>query len=362
MAKKKKLKTVRPQGTINVHTWLADNEGCGHIRTIFPSLMLNQFKHKATKFEWTFNSHFVHDINFFKSKSMIKFQRAALPQHLQLIMSAKEVAKHTNLGILYEADDLLTPDMPETNFAHSYYAQNWPIIEQMLSLVDGITVSTEPLRQHALKYNKNVVVCPNHLPEWLWEQQDAVDIVENKKNDKIRILWAGSANHFSLTGEGGDFGKEILKFIKDTTDKYQWVFVGAMPNELKNVEGIEFHTWQKILSFGQFLRKLKCDIGIAPLEKCFFNDCKSNIKVLEYSSLGIPGVYTDCYPYKDTAMASTTETEFINNIVRLAEDNTLRLTTWQHDYELVKDQLYWNDDNLLAYINQHLRIFGKKLG
>ena len=39
------------------------------------------------------------------------------------------------------------------------------------------------------------------------------------------------------------------------------------------------------------------DIAIVPLENNHFNRCKSNIKWLEYSACGIPGVYSDILPY-----------------------------------------------------------------
>jgi hypothetical protein len=37
-----------------------------------------------------------------------------------------------------------------------------------------------------------------------------------------------------VTGDekGGDFGNKLLNFIRKTTDKYDWIFMGAIPEEL----------------------------------------------------------------------------------------------------------------------------------
>lgn len=357
----KTLKTIQPKGHMNFHTYLGDQAGCGHIRIIFPAMMLNQYRYKSMSFESTYNSCFVNDVNFYQNTTFLKFQRSATNQHLQIMLRALEFSKISKFGVIYETDDLLTSDIPTTNHAHSYYKQMWPYIEQMLRSVHGLTVSTEPLKQQLQKYNSNIQVIPNRLAPWLWEQQDAKTKIENQSS-KIRILWAGSSNHFNINGEGGDFGKNLIDFINKTSDIYQWVLVGARPYELKNNTKIEFHQWVPILSFGQYLKKLNCDIGIAPLESNIFNDCKSNIKVQEYCSLGMPGVYSNSYPYRNTQLCSNSDLEMISNIEMLCNNPEKRYEVWEKDYNANKHCLYWDDISLKEYINKHLKLFNKKLG
>lgn len=357
----KKLSTIQPKGNITFHTYLGDQAGCGHIRVIFPSLMLNQFRYKGMTFESTYNSTFVNEPSFYRNLSFLKFQRSATETHLKIIMRAKEFSYQHNFGLIYETDDLLTKDIPETNHAHSYYKKMWPYIERMLATVNGVVVSTEPLKSQLQKYNNNIQVIHNRLAPWLWHQQDAFKKIENQ-NGKIRILWAGSQNHFNINGSGGDFSPELIKFVLKTLDVYQWVFVGARPYELQNNNKIEFHEWIPVASFGQYLNNLNCDIGIAPLESNIFNDCKSNIKVQEYCSLGIPGVYSKSYPYKTSKLCSETTEEFISNIEKLAKNPDERYSTWLFDYNINKDCLYWDDISLKEYINKHLKLFNKKLG
>lgn len=353
----KKLNKIQPKGRMNLHTYLADNAGCGHIRVIFPSLMLNQFKYKSMTFNSTFNSYFINDIDYYKQLSFVKFQRSMTRGQLTCIeMCVNSARSIGSFGVLYEVDDLLTPDIPDTNFSAKYYKEAWDVIKQILNTVDGIIVSTETLKNELSKYtSKKINIIKNRLCSWLWPQKQFV----YNKNEKTKILWAGSQNHFSVTGNGGDFNSELINFIKKTENELEWIFVGACPNELKN-SNVTIYPWQHILNFGHFLGSLNVDIGIAPLEKCIFNDCKSNIKSLEFCSLGIPGVYSGANPYKNMTMSS--DDKFIDNLQSLIKDIELRKEIWDKDYLTLKDELYWDEESLLDYINKHLRFYNKCLG
>lgn len=355
---KNKLNKIQPKGRMNFHTYLADNAGCGHIRVIFPSLMLNQLRYKNMMFNSTFNSYFINDIEYYKQVSFVKFQRSMTQGQLNCIELCLSMARALGtFGVLYEVDDLLTPDIPDTNFSAKYYKEAWPYIKQMLNSVDGIIVSTEPLRNELSKHTtKKVSVIKNRLCSWLWKQKE---FNPEQKNEKIKILWAGSQNHFSVQGTGGDFNSELINFVKKTENDYDWIFVGACPNELKEAK-VTIYPWQKILNFGHFLSELNVDIGIAPLEKCIFNDCKSNIKALEFASLGIPGVYSDALPYKEMKFSSNDY--FIDNLQKLIADVSLRQETWLNDYSILKNELYWDDESLIDYVNTHLKFYKKCLG
>lgn len=121
---KNKLNKIQPKGKMNLHTYLADNAGCGHIRVIFPSLMLNQFKYKNMVFNSTFNSYFINDIDYYKQLSFVKFQRSMTSGQLTCINMCLQIARSMgSFGVLYEVDDLLSPDIPDTNFSAKYYKE-----------------------------------------------------------------------------------------------------------------------------------------------------------------------------------------------------------------------------------------------
>ncbi len=266
---------------------------------------------------------------------------------------------HPNLPIIYEIDDSLM-DIPKWNFAHEFYTSNKKHIESILRMVDGIITSTDSLKRKYLKYNKNIRVVPNHLPEFMWDGSVCM------ANDigKPRICYPGSFNHFNQHGSGGDFDNELIDFVKKTTHDYQWVFVGGIPSELKNNNGIEYHPWQPILKYPKFMRSLGIDIMIAPLEHNTFNESKSNIKALESVSLGAALVCTDIEPYHNLKDPQYTTEGLIHQIQMLCANVDLRKYNWEYNYKTLKDQLYWEDDdyrNLWGYVSSYLALVGKKL-
>lgn len=366
--KKNKLVTIAPNKRINWMTFLGDIGGCGNIRVIWPSLLINQFKYKGASFYTEHTQFYSNDPARYAQNLFVKFQRSATEQHLKMIQNLKyNIGRKNNTTIFYEADDLLSDELPKTNQAYHYYKENWPYIQQMLREVDGITVSTLPLANYMRKFNNNVVVTPNHLPKFLWEEYKGSQLKDNKKP---RILYAGSMNHFPNKRftdiEYGDFGPTLIEYIKKTTNKYEWVFVGGYPYQLEeeiNNKKIEYHGWQHIMEFPTFLKSLNVDMLLAPLEENFFNECKSNIKMLEAAALGVPGVYSNSYPYRKAQLCSKNEEEIISNIEKLATDSDFRTTVVNNDYEKVKDLLFWEEnDNILKHINAHFKLMGAKLG
>lgn len=360
---KKKLKVVpnKKGSMIHWHSYLGDTAGCGFIRVIIPNTLMLQKFHGNIRFNPSYNSKFILDPKFYDDKMFMVVQRGATQAHLEIIKMFK--SKLPKLKIIYEIDDNLMI-IPEWNFASQYYQHNKPYIEEILKNVDGIVTSTKPLKDQLLSYNSNITISENHLPKYIWG-----DIPEIKEREgKTRILWSGSANHFALPNsemEGGDIGKELLDYIRKTVDNYQWVFMGAIPNELDDLrkEGkIEFHKWKNILEYPSFLKSLDIDIGLAPLIDHPFNHAKSNIKALEYIAAGITGIYSNVSPYYGLSNLCDNCDQFIKNIEILANDVNKRKEVWENDYQQLKNQLYWEEnENLVKYMNSFFWLLGYKL-
>jgi hypothetical protein len=343
--------------------YLSDLGGVGHVRCIFPSLLLNSFRSDKYIFNSWYLNYFVKDIEIYSQFTYVIFQRSATKRHMELVdMFKKKIKKLTRTGMIYEIDDSLL-NIPDWNYAHQYYESNKPYVEFILANVDGIVVSTQPLKELYSKYNNNIQVIPNHLPKFLWGEPT----FQENNNKKLKIIFPGSMNHFAtpnLKVKGGDMGQNLMDFIRKTIDKYDWNFIGGIPqefNDLKNNGKIIYHEWKSIFEYPSFLKSLCPDIGIAPLENIPFNAGKSNLKNLEYCAIGIPGIYSNVYPYKDTTYKATTDEEFIGYIEKL-EDVDERYKVWNQDCKKVEKQLFWEDNNnITKYINSHLKLFNKEI-
>ena len=300
---------------------------------------------------------------------MIQFQRASTDTHLKIIKhyisNIKTVVK---TPIIYEIDDLLI-GIPHWNRAADYYNKYKSSIEEIMSIVNGITVSTNKLKEIYSKYNDNIQVIPNHLPKFLWG--DVYYKGYNRKSVKPRILYQGSDNHFCTRKlqesglSGGDFGNTLLEYIRKTTDKYQWVFMGGFPLEIDDLikaGKVEYHGWKNIFEYPEYIKSLNVDLCLAVLQQNIFNESKSNIKNLEYVALGVPAIYTDIEPYKHTKIKARTDEEMIGYIENICTNFDIGHDIWKYDYESVKDQLFWEDNgNVKNYINSYLALFKKRI-
>lgn len=351
------LDKIKPKGKLLWMTYLCDWGGVGYIRTILPSVIMGSWRYHQLRFEPLYLTFFVPNAEIYKSLSFVKFQRSSTESQLEMIKDFKRISNKVNTPAIYEADDILF-GIPETNFAAQYYKNNEPYIKEMLKVVDGVTVTTPYLRQRLLQYNNNVSIVSNRLFKCLWG-----DIKEHKISErkKPRIIYPGSQNHFSPQGRGGDIGEKMLEFIHSTKkDKYEWIFVGGAPVELMNDKYITYYNWIDYMTYPNFMKNLDVDIGIAPLEINEFNRCKSNLKMQEYTCCGIPGVYTNIEPYKNAKLRADNETEMIDQIEWLADNPEERYRTWKSEKDKLENGLFL-EDNRLNWINEHLRLFGKKI-
>jgi hypothetical protein len=82
--------------------------------------------------------------------------------------------------------------------------------------------------------------------------------------------------------------------------------------------------------FARYFSTQACDIAIAPLVDNPFNQAKSAIKFLEYSALGMPGVYSRLDPYQglvahgENGLLAYNEQEWFDALRRLIVDPALR--------------------------------------
>jgi len=363
------LKKVKIPARFSFLGYMGDVQGCGTIRVIIPYLLLNHLRSHEGKVQCltTFMHNYVPDVDFYKNFTFVQFQRSATKHHVEIFKHFKSIIqKKYNIPIVYEIDDMLI-NIPDWNYASNYYKENEEHVKQLIGGSDAVMVSTPKLKEVYSQYNKNIHIQPNRLAKFIWG--DIFPAHEYKdESKKVKILWAGSQNHFHnpiVTGktEGGDFGKKLMNFIIKTVDIYDWYFVGAMPFELNCVKNkINFVPWVDVLHYPKVVKDIEPDIGVAPLIDNEFNACKSNIKQLEYVAAGCAGVYSNVEPYKNCYLKVRTEDEMIEYIEKLASDIDFRATVWARDRERVLTQLFWEDNgNVRKYLDTYLRAFGQRL-
>jgi glycosyltransferase involved in cell wall biosynthesis len=100
----------------------------------------------------------------------------------------------------------------------------------------------------------------------------------------------------------------------------------------------EFHSFVSIKDYPEKMASLNLDIAVAPLEDNWFNQCKSNLRLLEYGAMGWPVVCSDVFPYQSyeppVIRCNNNVEEWVEAISDLIDDDSKRikmgvdLNTW----------------------------------
>lgn len=245
--------------------------------------------------------------------------------------------------VIYDLDDNVW-DIPGYNLNRKYYPSTQKrIIESIISLCDAAICSTNKLAKVVGKFNSNVYIAPNMLEEFPNKP------VENTSN-RLRIGWGGSLSH------AGDFPSKLTHVIKHCQKKYdaQFVWVGY---RLTDIPGDILIPPSPMPDYLDVLHNAQLDIAVAPLENNFFNDCKSNLKFLEYSASYIPTIASNSTEYGDTISQGITgfvikHKEWDEYLEYLCENDDARKVIGNNARTFVEQNYNWEVNS-----NKHISIY-----
>lgn len=256
---------------------------CSHLRLVAPFQGLK--KHRLTWCARLEGSELRIKANAIQDADVIVIQRGFPAVHTKPLLDAVFESGHP---VVYEMDDLLI-DVPHTNPFFEVLERQKPFLLDTLKRASAVTVATEPLKQKLLPYNSNIHVLPN-----------LVSSQENKPKEPsatgpVVIGYAGTATH---QADIGIVEAALIRIINTYGDRVRLVSFGCAAPELSRLSNHQMVAFEpRYNAYLQKLRSLRFDIALAPLEKNTFNQCKSNIKWLEYAAAGIAGVYSNILPY-----------------------------------------------------------------
>ena len=232
--------------------------------------------------------------NFF---DIIVFQKIQNKNALTIIETLKK--KYPKTKLIAELDDSVGDINPSNIYSdrikneHTYAAQH-------LQLSDAAICSTEYLKKQVAMIvpETPVYVAPNCVNYDLWQFKEADQLKKKKK----RLGYVGALGH----DEDLKIAYRAVMDLYKQKKMQNWEFVirygGFLPDWLKPVDGfIDFEPVSVHISeYPQFLYDLDIDLALAPLRDTNFNRCKSNLKWLEWSSMGVPLVGSDVEPFMET--------------------------------------------------------------
>lgn len=259
----------------------ADVYGCGHYRVRQPFAGME----RARLVEGAVSDRLfdIVELNRLAPDSVI-FQRQLTEPQISIIEDTKAFSKAFKV---YELDDYIV-DLPFKSMHRGSMPKDLTkMLRKGVGLCDRFVVSTAVLAEAFKDLHRDIQVVPNRLPLTWWEYVAS----QRRQGRKPRVGWAGGGSHV------GDL-EMIADVIRDLADEVEWVFMGLCPDSIRPYV-YEFHPGISIAGYAKKLASLNLDLAIAPLEDNFFNECKSNLRLLEYGACGFPVVCSDNVCFRD---------------------------------------------------------------
>jgi hypothetical protein len=286
------------------------------------------------------------------------FQRE-FPQFTDIFYRILDLAREANKPVIYDLDDMLfnLPDEHPEKALGAYTSSLLPMLSAVVE-ADLVTVATPQLQKHLLSFNPNVVVLPNYLDDNLWTLKPPRSC--HASGMPIRIGFMGSSSHIPDL----EFITPVLiELLNRYPGKLQIHIWGTQPPHAlmmrSEVRWIPAPS-NKYVDFARYFQTQCADIFVAPLVDNTFNQCKSPIKFLEYSTLGVAGVYSRITPYEqivqhgENGFLASTQAEWLKYLTRLVEDAQLRMLLATNAQTTLRSNwlLTQNIGNLVKILNR----------
>jgi len=342
--------------------YYADYSGCGHWRMIWPEQVMNAHNKAVVHGTTVMNL----DIRSYTQAKAVRIQRQATPNQLEFVKWLRKLADQQGFRIIYEIDDIcFHEDIPDYNKYKTAFTD--PKIRQssqaIMEMCDEMTVTCPFMRDYyaSKTNNKNVTVIPNFMPKfWIGGKSDINRTMESyeKNKRKPRILYAGSGAHFDVenrTKFRDDF-EHVNQVIRQTVDKYQWVFMGAHPLPIRDLiqnGKVEFHPWKRLYEYSQGLYDLNVNMVVAPLQDSTFNRAKSDLKYIEACALGLPIACQDMCTYENAPIKFTTGDEMIDQINTTLSDRKRYKALCKKASQYADTRWLEDDKNIDCYVEMY---------
>jgi len=307
-----------------------------HIRLVGPAKYLNSGIKILNGCQVTTSAN----LEFFNNADVVIIQRD-FPRHEQLYLEVVRWAHLYQKKVIYEIDDLLF-DLPEEHPEKAYYQRYESLIRQAISNADAVVVSTIPLVNAIKTLNPNTWLLPNYLDDTIWSLERSTE----RKNDRRIILGYMAGVSQSHIPDIESLLNLLLRLRSEYPDSLCLHFWGGVGQNREQNPHVVYHKerFANYQDFASYFSKQDVDIFVAPLLDNPFNNCKSAIKFLEYSSMGVPGVYSDIKPYQNVIKQG--QNGFLASGIKdweyylrlLIEDHNLRKRLGNSSYTTVIDQ------------------------
>ncbi|MNF26561.1 GalNAc(5)-diNAcBac-PP-undecaprenol beta-1,3-glucosyltransferase [compost metagenome] len=244
---------------------------------------------------------------------------------------------------IFELDDYVIKVPKKNGHLRNMPEDMEQTVRRGIGLCDRLVVSTQALADALAGSNSDIRVVPNMLAPHLWHGLRG----QRRTSSKPRVGWGGGTSH------AGDL-EIIAEVVRELAHEVEWVFFGMCPEALRPYIH-EFHSVIGLEAYPAKLASLNLDLALAPLEHHIFNDCKSNLRLLEYGACGYPVICSDTEAYRGylpcTRVVSNSTSEWLQAIRMHLSDREASYRMGDELREVVLRDYMLQGDNLQPWFD-----------
>lgn len=297
--------------------------GSSYVRVILP------LSHPTIQQDLRFRPIRIRDLNT-EDPEILIIQRTAI-DNADLARRIVQYASANGISIVFEIDDDLF-NIPDEHPEYRKYIDRIDAAKLLAFNADLITVPSEVLGDRLREYNPRVEILPNCLDESLWDIRDKYQVIK-KPSNQVRILYMGTLTH---ERDIEKIREPILQLKSDLNDEFEFELVGGFGRNSHADWYTRINLPSSVINYLGFVewfrrQRGRWHIGLSPLEHTDFNESKSYIKYLDYSAMGLAGIYANITPYncvvtngKNGLLVDPNEDSWYEVIRHLIENSSIR--------------------------------------
>ena len=257
---------------------------------------------------------------------VVLFNKHVSNMSLKIMRMANELGLHT----IYDLDDWLL-DLP----SWSVLEMNEDVLYNVLAMIREATAATasNQLLQERMRRvrHSDVLIIPNGF------DHQAFDLSPELWTEKQpRKIIFSNLDGVKLVNFRKEFFSTLCDFLRNN-ESLSIDFWGDPFPELNSIPRVTHRGSRGNIEYKKAIRDEGYIFAIVPLgaeedpDTLFFNSCKSPIKYVDYGSLGIPSIYSNCPTYRENVkhrvtgyIASNTAESWKQALEEMLRDSELR--------------------------------------
>jgi len=203
----------------------------------------------------------------------------------------EKLAARGDTRMVFDIDDAMwAPDWPA--FKRYYTPSAVARLHRNAELAHVVTTSSWVIYDHMARYNSNVWFVPYTMPAWLLDIAPRLPVGAPRR----AMGFAGSASHEQDMDE--QMIATMLRFLLDNPG-WDWHFWGKSPGQVTfpDMFADRHHEYPWTDDRQAYFRSLAMDACMAPLKPTLFNRCKSALRFIENSAVGVCSILQELDPY-----------------------------------------------------------------